>query len=455
MPSFSTISAIRFGTGISPTEQAPDTTADILERLSGPDPVAAQFPITPFKARLETAGTFFRLKKAVGSAGKEGRRAFSDHKKAMRIATLSDRVNTIGRAVYSRDGFRERLCMFWADHFSTRARVSHFSGIVASYVNEAIRPHVAGRFADMLRAAVLHPVMLIYLDQPDSFGPNSALGIKRGKGLNENLAREVIELHTLGVDGAYDQQDVRQLALLFTGLSADLRRGFLFRAKMAEPGAETVLGKRYGGEGKARLDDIHAVLEDISMHPDTARHIAWKLAVHFVADDPSPALVADIAQGYLAADGSLMGAYAALLDHFDAWDSFGQKARRPDEFVIATLRALNEPAAHLGDFTLKSARDLVFGPMAAMGLKWEEPKGPDGWPERADAWITPQGLAARIQWAMAAPRAILPQLPDPRDFVDRALGDAASDATRHAAAEAATRWEGVGLVLASPEFNRR
>lgn len=454
MPSFSTISAIRFGTGLSPLHDAPDDAEAILERLAGPDTAARRFPVSGFARRMELGTEFLKLKQKRRNKADGADRAFLDHRKGMRELVLDDRLATIARAAYSADGFRERLVMFWADHFTTVARGPQFTGIVSSYVNEAIRPHVTGRFADLLKSAALHPVMLVYLDQPSSYGPNSDLGKKRNKGLNENLAREVIELHSLGVGGAYTQGDVRQLAELFTGLTADIRRGFVFRWKQAEPGPETVLGNSYGG-GRARLSDIHAALEDLASHPDTARHIARKLAVHFISDTPDPGIVNDIAGAYMDSDGDLMACYRAMLEHFDAWDSFGAKARRPDEFVIATIRALAVPPETLLSLRIKPARDLIFGPLIAMGQKWEEPKGPDGWPEETSAWINPQGLAGRIQWAMVAPRIFTPDLVDPRSFVTAALSDAASDATRFAAEAAESRWEGVGLILASPEFNRR
>ncbi len=190
---------------------------------------------------------------------------------------------TFQRAIASRTGFRERLVAFWTDHFTVAANGPVLSALVPDLVENAIRPHVGGRFGDMLEAVTLHPAMLIYLNQVQSAGPNSVAGKRRGKGLNENLAREVLELHTLGVGAGYTQDDVRQLAELLTGLSVD-KSGFTFRSRIAEPGAEVVLGKRYGG-GEASLGDIRAVLADIAVHPDTARHLARKLIVHFVGGE--------------------------------------------------------------------------------------------------------------------------------------------------------------------------
>jgi len=454
MVDFSTIAAIRFGTGLSANLRAPSDADEVLSRLAGPDIAAERFAVTSSEDRLRTASEFIELKKARKQKEDGANQAFKTHRKMIRDTVRADRVAALARASFTEDGFRERLTLFWADHFTVVAKRSFLNGMVSSYVSDFIRPHVTGRFADLLKAAVTSPMMIYYFDQASSFGPNSELGKRKNRGLNENLAREVIELHTLGVNGTYTQEDVRQLAELFTGMTASLKRGFMYRWKQAEPGAETVLGQDYGGM-KPRVSDIHEVLEDLAVHPDTARHIARKLAVHFVSDDPGDGLVSDIEQAFLDSGGDLTACYTAMLEHFDAWDSFGAKVRQPYEFVVATIRALGMVPQDLLAMKQKDVRNIILGPMAAMGQNWEEPKGPDGWSEAAHAWINPQGMAGRIQWAMVAPRMLTPRLVDPRVFVETALGDTASDATRFAAAAAESRWEGVGLVLASPEFNRR
>jgi uncharacterized protein (DUF1800 family) len=308
---------------------------------------------------------------------------------------------------------------------------------------------------------VTHPLMLHFLDQMQSVGPGSRAARKarekgraRQPGLNENLAREVLELHTLGVGGPYGQDDVRQLAELFTGLSFTPGEGFVFRPRQAEPGAETVLGRSYGGN-PATLESIHAALEDIAAHPATARHVAWKLAVHFVADDPDPALVDHVAARYLASDGDLMAVYAALLEHPAAWDPRLANVKPPADFIASTCRALAVAPDRLGEKRLKLIRRVLLGPMAVMGQPWQKPGGPDGWPEEDGDWITPQGLAARMRWAMAAPALLRPDLPDPRAFVTTALGPFAGEPVQFAAKAAETREEAIGLVLSAPAFQRR
>ncbi|WP_372605445.1 DUF1800 family protein, partial [Actibacterium sp.] len=269
-------------------------------------------------------------------------------------------------------------------------------------------------------------------------------------GLNENLAREVMELHTLGVGAAYSQEDVRQLAELFTGLSVDSDRAFVFRPNMAEPGAEQVLGRSYGG-GAATLDDVHAVLDDLARHPATRQHLAQKLAVHFVADQPDPALVSALNTALAESDGDLMAVYAALLGHPSSWAETRQKVRQPFDYIAATLRLLDAPIPTDPKLPLR----LFVHPLADMGQTIDGPPGPDGWPEEATHWITPQGMAARIQWAIKAPSVLIGDLPDPRALVDLALGKAASEDLRFAAAAAENRAVGVALLLSAPEFHRR
>jgi len=309
-----------------------------------------------------------------------------------------------------------------------------FTGL--GYIEEAIRPHIAGNFADILKAATTHPLMLHYLDQARSIGPNSLIGKIRGRGLNENLAREVIELHTLGVGAQYTQNDVRELAELFTGMSVSHEKGFVFRQNIVEPGAETVLGVQYGG-ARPSMQAIHDVLDQLAVHPATARHIARKLAIHFIADEPDRGLVDHIATAFSRSGGALLPTYQALLEHPASWQVFGQKARQPFDFVIAAIRALGVPAQRLTALRPQEVRIIFSRAFAAMGQNYGRPNGPDGWPEEAAHWVTPQGLAARIEWSMKTPEILMKPLPDPRLFVKQALGWRASP------------------QLVSPEFQRR
>ena len=459
-----TVTALRYGFGLPLPPGAVVGPEAMLAALAGPDLAAAGIAGPDGAAVLGRLNAFDDAAKArrrarraagTGPAPETVEAAYAAAGQAINRAALDAARALVARALGAPDGFRERLALFWADHFTVAAKSAAFRELPGALVEQAIRPHLAGRFADLLTAVETHPAMLIYLDQVASFGPDSAVGRRKGKGLNENLAREMMELHTLGVGAGYSQDDVRQLAELLTGLAVQPGRGFRFLRQRAEPGAETVLGKRYDDAPDDGMAPIRAVLADLAVRPETARHLATKLAVHFVADVPDPGLVAALEAAWRGSDGDLMAVYRALLEHPAAWGPVGAKVRPPVEFVLAALRALGARADEVLALDDAVLRRAILGPLGPMGQPWQAPGGPDGWPEAAADWITPQGLAARIRWAMEMPRQLVAVLPDPRGFVAHALDDAADDVLVQAAAAAETRAEGVGLVLASPAFNRR
>ena len=453
------IASIRFGMGRAPDMADPASMDEMLDRLTGPDLAAEAHPIPGLAAATPSISDLRDVNRALREArNTDGEEAARDQRRAVREAAAALGVQTfiatMGRAITTPDGLRERLTAFWADHFTIRARQGLTRHLVTPYIEDTIRPNLTGRFADMLKAVVTHPMMLTYLDQSQSIGPTSAVGQRRGRGLNENLAREVLELHTLGVSGTYTQTDVTELAQLFTGLSVRNGAEFYFRPDHAEPGAETVLGQTYGG-GEATLADIHAALEDIALHPDTAAHLARKLAVHFVADDPPAALVDRLEATWADSGGDLSAVTAALLTTEEAWAPEPRKVKPPQHFIASALRALAVDPGTLAGLSQRDLRDGFERPLTEMGQAWEAPPGPDGWPEAAEAWITPQGMAARITWAMEAPQILRPDLPDPRAFAEIALGPEVPDPVRFAAEAAETVPEGIGVVLASAAFNRR
>jgi uncharacterized protein (DUF1800 family) len=458
MPFDPTLAAIRFGTGLSPRISPPSSTDQMLAMLTGPDTAAARWPVpaydtvTPNRSQARDAG---RLRRASYGTPDEAaaEEAFQTQRRAMFDAKWRFLAAVAARNIGTDDGFRERLTLFWADHFTVRARNAQGEHLVTPFVDTAIRPHVAGRFADMLQSVILHPEMLIYLDQTRSMGPNSEAAQRRDRGLNENLARELLELHTVGVDGPYTQTDVRELAELLTGLGWNIDRGVHYRADHAEPGSETVLGTTYPDE--SRLSTIRAALDDLAIHPATAAHLCRKLAVHFTSDTPDPAFVTAMTDRYLATGGDLLAVTREMLDHPAAWSPDLTKAKPPFAFLTSAMRALGADPDALTALDQQGVRRLIGNPLNLMGQPWEDPAGPDGWPEEDTAWITPQGLAARIGWAMRMPRQNFDPLPDPRDFVQTALGTAAGDVTTFAASAAESRHEGVGVVLASVDFNRR
>ncbi|KEO60637.1 DUF1800 domain-containing protein [Thioclava indica] len=452
----STIAAIRYGYGLSPDQPAPVNAQALLDQLDAPDTAATLWPLSGTDFMRQQMRDMQGARKAKRAGDETGQKRIKAVRKRLNNQVLIGLRAQLARASLSPQGFRERLQFFWCDHFTVTSK----SGVTATapdaFAQEAIRPHLATTFAQMLRAAVTHPAMLLYLDQTRSIGPQSAYAKKRENvGLNENLGREVLELHTLGVDAPYTQEDVRQFAKLLTGLGFNAGKGFVFHPNWAQPGAELVLGQRYGGETPANISDIYAALDDIALHPATAHHLAHKLAVHFVADQPDPDLVDHIASAYLAHQSDLRATYAAMLEHPAAWAPLGGKARQPWDFMAASLRAIAPPAGLIADLDQKKTRSWIIAPLRAMGQPYQKPLGPNGWAEEASAWITPQGLATRISWAMRIAALYDRHLPDPRDFVQSALGAAASPTLIQAAARAESKSEGIGLILASADFNRR
>ncbi len=451
--------SIRFGTGRAPGRPDPAHPDDVIASLSGPDRIAEQYPfpdMAGINARALRMAEIKRDMRAETPAAPEQVQAFDALRAETSDLLRTARKHRIARALDSDAPLRERLEWFWADHFTVALRGAAERRIVSDiFVGEAIRPHVTGRFADMLKAVVKHPGMLRYLDQSTSIGPNSVLAQRlSGGGLNENLSRELLELHTLGVGGAYEQSDVRQLAELLAGLFENPRKGFLFLPQRGEPGPEQVLGKAYGG-AEPRLDDIDAFLEDVAEHPDTARHIGHKLAVHFVADQPDPGLVEALSRRFQETGGDLLAMAAALVEHPAARNPDRQKIRQPMDYIVAGLKALGHTGQQIAGYESRLFVQRIERPMNLMGQPWLMPPGPDGWPEEAAHWTTPQGLARRIDWANRIAGHMGRGVPNPRRFVQDALGPLASDRLVHAAAVAETRREGVAIVLASPDFQRR
>ncbi|GAB1480275.1 hypothetical protein MASR2M74_28500 [Paracoccaceae bacterium] len=446
-----TLASIRFGLGLPLSADMPVTAEAMLQRLTGPDEMADLWPIAGM-AELGPAYERYNQLKVAARKDESQLPAVAAEETNQREMTRKAARATWARMLDSRDPLRERLAEFWFDHFTVVAPAPRDGARPAAMVDDAIRPHLTGDFATLLTEVSLHPAMLIYLDQAQSIGPNSPQGARQGRGLNENFSREVMELHTLGVGASYDQEDVRQLAKALTGLTYDTRRGVRYYRRRAEPGAEEVLGVTYEGES---LDTVRRVLADLAARPETVAHLSRKLAVHFVSDTPDPALVAAIEAAWTRGGGALLPVYEALLTHPAAADPVLAKARQPWDFMVAALRALGVTGDDLMGWTDDQMSDVIWIPLAKMGQPWRRPGGPDGWREEIGAWINPQGLAARIEWAMKQPERLVRSLPEPVEFARHALGDLTPEVVVWAAARAEQRSDGVGIVLASSEFNRR
>ena len=349
----------------------------------------------------------------------------------------------------ARIGFVERLVAFWSNHFCVAANKNQQVRLLAgSFEREAIRPHVLGRFADMTRAAESHPAMLIFLDQAQSVGPTSHAGQNGKRGVNENFAREIMELHTLGVDGGYTQADVAELALTLTGCTVVGKEGklgtpgtFVFNANAHEPGPRRLLGRVYDQPGVAQA---HAALDDLARNPATARHLTHKFARAFVADDPPPALVRRLGESWAKSEGDLGALARALVADEDAWAAPPAKLRDPWQIVLASYRALGlegwRPAQ------INHALTLLGQPL------WS-PAGPNGFPDGADAWLSPEGMKMRVEIAEELSRRVK-DAPPPMELLARVLPDA-SPAAREAVSRAETPQQAYALLLLAPDFQRR
>jgi uncharacterized protein (DUF1800 family) len=342
-------------------------------------------------------------------------------------------------------GFAERLAWFWSNHFCISADKAGLRAIAGAYEREAIRPHVTGRFTDMLMAVESHPGMLVYLDNARSIGPDSIAGRNRGKGLNENLAREILELHTLGVRTVYTQDDVTRFAAVITGWTIVPPRepgggAFVFNPRMHEPGARTVLGKTFpDGE----FNQGRAVLTMLARHPATARHIAAKLVRHFVSDQPVPALADKLAKRFMATDGDLREVAIALVSAPEAWSPAARKLKRPGEWIVASLRAAGVTPPEIAP--VMQAQNMLGEPL------WR-PAAPKGFADEDAAWI--DGLAQRLDVSNQMARRVA-GLVDPAAALETGLGPLASEETRTAIRRAESRPQALTLLFMAPEFQRR
>jgi uncharacterized protein (DUF1800 family) len=406
---------------------------------------------------------------------------FGEHFRVLVQADTRARMTT---AATTTRPFAERLALFWANHFTVSMAKASARGLVGAFEREAIRPHIAGRFEDMLRAAVMHPGMLRYLDNEQSAGPHSRVVQQRARaaarnddqqgpritGLNENLAREVLELHTLGAAasraGTYTQADVTAFAAVLTGwrvpayaYAPDMvpaRRGNAgqalsplgessptrFEPLWHEPGAKSVLGQRVD-EG---ANGLTQVLHTLSRHPATATHIATKLARHFVADEPPAALVDRLAQAFRNSDGDLPSLYRVLLDAPEAWAAAPAKLKSPEEMVLSTARVLR-----LGAKAFERQPDAG---VSLLGQRVQAAPSPAGWPDAAAEWLGPDAVWKRVEWATRVADRIGTQV-DARALAASSLGPLLTANTAKQIERAADGSQALALLLLSPEFQRR
>ncbi len=340
----------------------------------------------------------------------------------------------------------ERLTQFWSNHFTVSGMRPFVRGVTGAFEREAIRPHVTGRFADMLVAATSHPAMLLYLDNAQSFGPDSPVGRRQNKGINENLGRELLELHTLGVDGGYTQADVEALARILTGWTVAPPRlppagGFRFIPQIHEPGEKRLLGRIYPEDG---MGEGLAALRDLAAHPATARHVATQLARHFIADAPPADAVERIARRFRETGGDLKQVTLAVLHEEAVWREPFAKVRTPTDLLIAAYRTVGtmpDPGP-----TFMALKKLDQPPFFA--------PSPAGWPDVASAWVSPESVVRRTEWCQTFAER-LPDVPDPGAVMAESFGETLPEEVQRAVRRAPDKRAGLALLIASPQFQRR
>lgn len=437
----------RFGLGARPGDTPPaDPQRWLLNQFEAYDPLPPAWK--PMPRTLALVDIWNTMQRGVRDAP-EGQRS------GIREAYLREGSRQYQTAVGARTTsalqtstpFVERLVHFWSNHFAVSVDKLLIVGLAGSFEADAIRPHVLGRFEDLLLAAARHPAMLLYLDQAQSTGPGSRMGA-RGRGLNENLAREILELHTLGVRSGYTQDDVKQFALALTGWTMPGDAGapggatYRFVPALHEPGARIILGKTYSDDGEAQA---RAVIQDLAGAPSTAIHIATKLARHFVADDPPQALVQRLAETFTRTGGDLASVYRELIAAPQAWQASTIKFKSPWDWAISSLRALGRPSAEPAQTT---------NLMTQLGQPVWRPGSPAGYSDTVATWAAPDSLMRRVEVAQRFAQE-MGDAADARSLAPRVLPGTLSQATATAIARAESGGTALALLLVSPEFLRR
>jgi uncharacterized protein (DUF1800 family) len=462
------IALTRFGLGARPGDLstiAGDARGWLARQIERPDAFALRSADLPDRTEAAQALADFleerrtrRDRRAAPQEGVESPASMTDAPNRSAIAAYTgilrrEIVARGRRAAATNDPYAERLVHFWSNHFTVavqKATVVPFAGL---YEREVIRGGLTGSFADLALAAARHPAMLLYLDQAQSAGPNSAAGRRRGAGLNENLAREILELHLLGPQGGYSQADVTEFAKALTGwtiagprlqrFTGDAPQGaFVFVDAMHEPGPRMFMGKRYPEAGEAQA---RAMLLDAARQPACARRVSERLVRHVIADAPPPRAVEALERVFLETEGDLASLHKALIGRPEAWAVEQRKFKTPNEFIISSLRALDI-----------SAPDPVMltGAFEILGQQPFRAPSPEGWADDAPSWAAPDAVMKRLEWAEAL-AARTDARARPEAVAEAALGPLLASGAREAIQRAESSAQGLVLMLMSPEFQRR
>ena len=401
---------------------------------------------------------FYRIRslKKARARGDQGQASLAQMRRELKKSLTRTRLQQLGArmqvGIATEAPFRERLVHFWSNHFTVSVAGGKRLLLTSctAYEAETVRRHLDGHFVHMLLAVERHPVMLAYLDNLQSLGPNSRAGRRRAKrGLNENLAREILELHTLGVDGGYGQDDVTGLARIITGWTVANDRQipgepgrFVFMDAMHEPGSHRLLGKDFGEDGVRQGE---RALASLAAHPSTARFIATKLVRHFVADDPPAAAVEHVARVFRNTDGHLPSLHGALVDLDECWRPQSAKLKTPNELVVSALRGLDLP---------RLPEKRVLGSLGLLNQYPFTAPSPAGWPDSSEHWGSPNALLQRIAWSTQVAERV-GSVRQPRTLLAHMSNPADGGALQLSVERAASASQGIALLLAGPGFQWR
>ena len=437
----------RFGLGarVGETAQVDDPRAWLL----------AQTNERPELAPTVTDAEMSEALRAYRMTGQRDQRARQQSRQRLMRLVMSEQQAALAQRTRSDAPFAERMVAFWSNHLcvslGAKLTVAPFAG---SYERDVIRRHVFGRFEDMVLASARHPAMLFYLDNFQSIGPSSrgAQRARRGgqaRGLNENYARELLELHTLGVDGGYTQQDVTELARMFTGWTVgglNQRAGgeirYEFNNNLHEPGEKLLLGRKYeeGGEAEGRQ-----AIRVLCNHPSTARFVARKMVQHFVSDEPPASAVDRLAAVFTKTGGDLREVTRALVELPEAWSSDARKFRTPQDWLIGVLRAMHVADANVAVIpALRQLRHPLWSPQA-----------PKGFSDALQDWADPDSLLNRAELARTIAKRAARSNMDPPVLLE-VIDVASNDPVRTMLSDTRiSAEERIALAFAAPAFQWR
>lgn len=435
------INGFRFGFGASEG-------FDPYRELSTPP---TSFGVAQMKARI---AAFAEVRQQVRDSKRD--QAMSEKARALSaLAQDRDIHDAIVGAVQTPQTFTERLSLFWSNHFCL-GRTSGTVSLLAGPHAQILRDYMFGRFSDLLKAATLSPAMMQYLNLQQSIGPNSIAGQKANKGLNENLGREILELHSLGVKGGYSQNDVGALSRLLTGWRYNGKTGEVgFSGRSAEPGTKMLLGHAIGGD-KAQAADLEAAFEILARHMATAQYICEKLVLHFLGPG-NPQIVKRMVDVFQTSQGQLRHVYAVMLEEAQSAEMLRNHYSNDVVFLISALRALPLRSDALNFEVRASGRPksnpVTSGAFSQLRQKFWLAPSPAGWPDDPSYWMSASVMSARLRLIPKLVR--LAEVQEPMAWAEHILGPLLRSSTRDVLQLAPNRLQGMGLVLASPEFNRR